>query len=64
MPAILAQLFFVDSPADTAGCFGWRPAEQSPDQTEGSSDHRKQGRDIRMMMFLQQKNPLGQTSCF
>lgn len=64
-PALLAQLSHVDSPADAAGWFGWGPVGHSdPDQTEGSTDHRRQGTDIRMGMFWQQKNSFGQICCF
>lgn len=49
VPAVLAQLFHVDPPADAAGWDGWGPAGwNDPDQIEGSTDHRRQGADIEM----------------
>lgn len=65
VPAVLAQLSHVDSPADAAGRFGWGPvAHSDPDQIEGSADHRRQGADIGVGMFWQQKNPFGQICWF
>lgn len=52
VPAVLAHLSHVDSPADAVSQFGQGPVGQSDcDQIEGSTDHKRQGADAGIGMF-------------